>query len=199
MAAEVNLYVDQGANFGIEFIIGDDVGNPINITDFIVVSNVRVNYNTQKFIPLTVTKVSPLNGTITLSLTDAQTAKMEGGRYLYDAQYTTSLGTVRFLEGIMTVYPSVTLIVPDFSLDTVVLPTTDYILLPANPSRKKFELQNTSNFGTIWLNFGANSWNAGFTGISIPAGHTYSQELPSLLEVHLATDNPNSTCKYREL
>jgi hypothetical protein len=199
MAAEVNLYVDQGANFGIEFIIGDDVGNPINITDFIVVANIRTNYTTTKFIPLTVTKVSPLNGTVTLSLTDIQTAKMEGGRYLYDAQYTTSLGTVRFLEGILTVYPSASLIVPDFTVDTVVLPTTDYILLPANSSRKKFEIQNTSNFGTVWLNFGANSWAMGFVGTPLLAGHSFVTETPALTEIHLATDNPNSTIKYREL
>ena len=85
MAAYVELYIDQGANFR-------NVINSINASANIV---------------CTITDSS--NGEITMSLDSANTSSIKAGRYLFDLETVDGNGYVnRVLEGIITVTPQVT-------------------------------------------------------------------------------------------
>jgi len=53
---------------------------------------------------------SPADGEITISLSDAQTANLKPGRYVYDVELVANADSTveRLIEGIVTVYPEVT-------------------------------------------------------------------------------------------
>lgn len=111
MAAYVELYMDQGASFSNVININDDLTNAdIDISGYSVTSQMRRSYyssNASANITCTITDAP--NGEITLSLTPEQTANVKAGRYLFDVLIQTSgSGTLRLLEGIITVTPRVT-------------------------------------------------------------------------------------------
>lgn len=108
MAAEVNLYLDAGNTFTTEFVIGDDSGAPIDITNYTIQSQIRKSYIAPSSFAFNITKTDPINGVVQLSLTPNQTTALKNGRFLYDAQYVNGSQSVKFIKGILTVYPSVT-------------------------------------------------------------------------------------------
>lgn len=111
MAAYVELYMDQGANFRNVVNLTDDISNAsINLNSYLVRSQMRRSYysaNATANIVCTVTDSS--NGEITMSMTAANTANIKAGRYLFDLETEDGNGFVtRVLEGIITVTPQVT-------------------------------------------------------------------------------------------
>lgn len=107
MAADLNLYIDQGATFRSEITISDDSGVPVDITNYTITSQFRKSYGSTVSTAFSVTLLDPVNGVLELSLTSTQTANIKPGRYVYDAKYTLT-DTVVFVKGILTVYPGVT-------------------------------------------------------------------------------------------
>jgi hypothetical protein len=109
MASEYNLYIDQGVTFSNSITISDDYGNPVDLTGATLASQVRKSFISTTAWLFTITVTDPTNGVVVLSMTADQTGSMKPGRYVYDAQYTDSVGnTVRFLKGIVTIFPAAT-------------------------------------------------------------------------------------------
>jgi hypothetical protein len=111
MAAYVELYMDQGASFSNIININDDITNSdIDISGYSVTSQMRRSYyssNASANITCTITHAP--SGEITLSMTPQQTANIRAGRYLFDVMMQApDSGSLRLLEGIITVTPRVT-------------------------------------------------------------------------------------------
>ena len=111
MAAYVELYMDQGANFKNVINLTDDVTNSsVSLLNYNVRSQMRRSYysiNASADIVCTITDSS--NGEITMSLGSANTSNIKAGRYLFDLETVDGNGIVsRVIEGIITVTPQVT-------------------------------------------------------------------------------------------
>jgi hypothetical protein len=111
MAAYVELYMDQGANFENTLTITDDVTNAVaNITGYTITSQMRRSYySANASANITCTIVSAANGNVKMSMTAANTSNIKAGRYLFDVETTDQNNFVaRILEGIITVTPGIT-------------------------------------------------------------------------------------------
>lgn len=101
MATVSDIYIDQGADWQQTLIISDDDGpKDLDITD--VAGSIKKNYQALSSTDFTVTKsLVPSSGEIVISLTNAQTAALDPGRYVYDIIITdTTNGIVtRIIEG----------------------------------------------------------------------------------------------------
>lgn len=111
MAAYVELFMDQGADFRTIVNLTDDVTNTnLNLTGYQVRSQMRRSYysvNAAATINCSITDAS--TGEITMSLSSSNTANIKAGRYLFDLEATDFNGfTSRVLEGIITVTPEIT-------------------------------------------------------------------------------------------
>lgn len=111
MAAYVELYMDQGADFRTIINLADDMTNTnLNLAGYQVRSQMRRSYysvNATANITCVITGTS--NGEITMSMTSANTANIKAGRYLFDLETIDPTGyTTRAIEGIITVTPQVT-------------------------------------------------------------------------------------------
>lgn len=107
MATKANLIIDQGSSFSVTITIDNENDEPIDLTGYTGVSDIRKHYTSSTSTPFTVVVSS--SGTVTLSLTATQSAGLVAGRYVYDVELTSSGGAVtRVVEGIVTVTPQVT-------------------------------------------------------------------------------------------
>lgn len=111
MAAYVELFMDQGANFNNIITLTDDTSNTaINITGYTVRSQMRRSYysvNASANIVCTITDGSA--GQVTMTLGASNTSNLTPNRYLFDMETETPSGVVsRVLEGIITVTPGIT-------------------------------------------------------------------------------------------
>lgn len=109
MAAYSEIVIEQGASFTSNVTVEDTGGSAINLTSYIAESQMRKSYYTSSYYTITADVSEPGAGTITLSMTSANTANVTPGRYVYDLKITAPDQTVtRVVEGIVTVLPAVT-------------------------------------------------------------------------------------------
>lgn len=108
MAIKGNLVIDQGSDFSTTINVTDENGVAIDLTGYTGSAQMRKNYaslTSKTFI----VSISPLIGTVTLSMNAANTSAITAGRYVYDCELTNSANvTSRLVEGIVTVTPQVT-------------------------------------------------------------------------------------------
>lgn len=110
MAAYVELFVDQGANFNNVINLTDDVTNlNVNVQGYTVISQMRRSYySANASANITCSITNALNGEITMTMNANTTANIKAGRYLFDMRVTDRGGVVnRILEGIITVTPRI--------------------------------------------------------------------------------------------
>jgi hypothetical protein len=108
MAIKGNIIVDQGSSFQTSINVTDDDENPIDLTNYTAVAQMRKHYTSSNAVSFTTT-ISPALGVVTLALTANATNAIPAGRYVYDCELTDNNGTVtRLVEGIVTVTPGVT-------------------------------------------------------------------------------------------
>ena len=107
-AAYVNLYMEQGTTFSSVITLDDLNGSVYDLTGYTANSQIRKSFYSSNATATFTTSITPANGTITLSLTSAQTASITPGRYLYDTIITTGSTVTRVLEGVIDVSPRVT-------------------------------------------------------------------------------------------
>jgi len=107
-AAYVNLYMEQGTTFSSVITLDDLNGSVYDLTGYTANSQIRKSFYSSNATATFTATVAAANGTITLSLTSAQTANIAPGRYLYDTIITTGSTVTRVLEGIIDVSPRVT-------------------------------------------------------------------------------------------
>jgi len=110
MAAYVELFVDQGANFNNVINLTDEVTNlNVNVQGYTVISQMkRSYYSANASANITCSITNALNGEITMTMNANTTANIKAGRYLFDMRVTDRGGVVsRVLEGIITVTPRI--------------------------------------------------------------------------------------------
>lgn len=110
MAAKANIVIDQGADFATTITVTDAGGAVVNLQNYTARGQIRKHYTSSTAVDFTITFETPRSeGKLTLSLSNAVTANMESGRYVYDVELIDNSTTVsRLVEGIATVSPEVT-------------------------------------------------------------------------------------------
>lgn len=113
-AAIYNATVDQGATFELSVVYKDQSGTPINLTGFSAALQVRQNYyDTTALVTLTSPSsgivITPLTGTVKITMSATQTGALDEGNYVYDLELYSSGGNVtRLIQGQFTISPEVT-------------------------------------------------------------------------------------------
>ena len=108
MATKANIIIDQGTTFNSVIELTDDDDEPVDLTNYTGRSQMRKHYTSSNSYSFAVS-LGGNAGSITLSMTAAQTALITAGRYVYDVEVVDSSNTVsRIVEGIVTVTPEVT-------------------------------------------------------------------------------------------
>ena len=100
MATITNLYIDAGADYSIIVTANQGNGDPLDLTNYIVKSQIRKSYASSTAYDFTAAIYAATSGKIRLSLTSTQTSAIKPGRYLYDVRLTSSSGAKsRLVEG----------------------------------------------------------------------------------------------------
>lgn len=110
MADYVELTIEQGATFSTEVTVNDANGNPKDLTDFTVRSQIRKSYYSTTAVNFEISIDSPIDGLITMEMSSNTTSNINPGRYVYDVQIQDNITGIvtRIFEGIATVLPNVT-------------------------------------------------------------------------------------------
>ena len=110
MGAKANIIIDQGADFATSITVSDTDGNILDLTNYTGRGQIRKHYTSSTKVDFTIVfGAVRTDGVVNLSLTNVQTAAMEAGRYVYDAELIDVDSNVsRMLEGIATITPEVT-------------------------------------------------------------------------------------------
>jgi hypothetical protein len=109
MAAIANLTIQQGATFNSDVTVTTDAGAIYDLTGHNSFGQLSKGFSSSQDRTTFTTSNNIAAGVITISLTAAQTAALEEGRYVYDVTIVKiSDSTVtRVVEGIATVFPRV--------------------------------------------------------------------------------------------
>ena len=109
MAAIANLSIQQGASFSSDVTVTTDAGEVFDLTGHSSFGQLSKGFSSTQDRTTFTTSINTTTGVITITLTPAQTAALEEGRYVYDVVIVkTSDSTVtRVVEGIITVFPRV--------------------------------------------------------------------------------------------
>ena len=110
MATITNLYIDAGSDYNIIVTANQGNGDPLDLTNYTVKSQIRKSYASSTAYDFTASLYAATSGKIKLSLSATQTSAIKPGRYLYDVEITHgSTGEKRrVLEGIIIVTPEIT-------------------------------------------------------------------------------------------
>ena len=110
MARVLNLSIDQGTTFSANITAKDSTGSIRDLTNYTARAQIRKSYNSANSTSFSANIDVPASGNVTLSLTDAVTANLKYGRYVYDVELVkaNTLVVERLVEGIVSVYPEVT-------------------------------------------------------------------------------------------
>jgi hypothetical protein len=110
MATVFNMAIDQGSDFVTNVQLGDDSGFARDITGYAVRGQLRRSFYSSTNVQFSCNISDAAVGEITIALSNAVTANLKYGRYVYDVELrdTYSGNVERILEGIATVYPEVT-------------------------------------------------------------------------------------------
>ena len=104
----VNIALDQGCTFEKVITAQNSASQNVTISTGTCAAKMRQSYYSSNNITTLTTTVAGSNCTI--SLTATQSAALSPGNYVYDVEYTQSVGTIveRVAEGIITVYGEAT-------------------------------------------------------------------------------------------
>lgn len=111
MANFAELTIDAGTDYNEIITIQDDgSGNLINLTGYVISSQLRRSYySINATANFTCTVADASNGNVSITLSNAITANIKPGRYVYDVKAVTPANNVvRLIEGTATVTPRVT-------------------------------------------------------------------------------------------
>lgn len=109
MAVKYNLALNRGETFAAEFQYKDSSGSPVNLSDYTIESQLRVNYtDVSSSADFTCTKTDAPNGRFILTLTPSASLSLANSCYLYDVRLTSGSFVTYLLEGKVNVSPSVT-------------------------------------------------------------------------------------------
>ena len=106
MTNRLNLYVDQGVDFGFTLEITDDLNQPLNTSTSEFYSEVRKVYSSEISFEIIVS--SGTDGELSISVPRFATANTDPGKYQYDIIMKTNQNyTFKILEGLLFVLPTI--------------------------------------------------------------------------------------------
>jgi len=109
LADFVEIQIETGATFTTQVTVNDANGNPKDLSDYTVRSQLRKSYYSTTAVNFQILIEDPLSGEIEMVLPASETSNIRAGRYVYDVEIEDSSNTVtRIFEGIATVLPNVT-------------------------------------------------------------------------------------------
>ena len=109
MAKNLDLYLDQGADFVAVLPAVTAANVVVDLTTYTVAAQIRRSYAIERAINLTATVSNAANGIITLSLPKATTEVLTPTRYVYDVLITNASNvSTRVFEGLLFVNASAT-------------------------------------------------------------------------------------------
>jgi len=105
-----NIVINQGADFSQIFNLADSSNDKIDLTDFTLSAQMRKHAGSSVSVNLNPTVAQPsTNGSVRITLTDAQTSTLKPGRYVYDILIADNFGVkTRVVEGSAIVREGVT-------------------------------------------------------------------------------------------
>lgn len=99
LAANIDLYVDQGDTYYKEFTIKDNAGTAIDLTGKSLGIDIRRYANTNKTYPMSVNVVNAPSGIISLALTPAQSNSYIHDRYVYQVRISDGTDVIKIMTG----------------------------------------------------------------------------------------------------
>jgi hypothetical protein len=107
MASRANIYVDQSTDFRISVGISGTDGSALPIDTYDFFASMKKMYSTSTVANFNVEKDVP-NSSITLVLTDLDTASLVPGKYQYDVLMRKQSGEIsKVVEGLAIVVPTI--------------------------------------------------------------------------------------------
>lgn len=109
-AININLTLEQGTDYEVDFNIRNDDGTALNLTGYGSSCYMRKHYTSSTVYPLTVTFGNRLAGEITVSMASSTTSQIKEGRYVYDVTLLSPNNIrTRVIQGNVLVSPGVTI------------------------------------------------------------------------------------------
>lgn len=106
------LFLEQGASFNSTITLDDVYGANYDLDNFSGSCQIRKSYYSRTVVATMDTTINPVSSTVSMRLDAPTTANIAPGRYLYDVLIYSNTdaanNTIRVLEGIINVTPSVT-------------------------------------------------------------------------------------------
>ena len=104
-AIVINLVIEQGTDFEAEFNISDELGNPLNLTNYTVISTLKKSFYSKTSVAFNTLIYDAQNGIIKISMPHTTSSTLKGGRYVYDVVIVANNNGLkrRVLEGVVTV------------------------------------------------------------------------------------------------
>jgi hypothetical protein len=104
------LFIEQGSDYATTITLDSVDGTPFNLAEYVAKSQIRKSYySTSPTAEFVIGFPDAANGTISVTLSSANTANIAPGRYVYDMIIKNNQNiTTRVLEGIVNVLPQVT-------------------------------------------------------------------------------------------
>lgn len=94
--------------------VTDMLGRPLDLTDYTVLMRMKKSYTSKQYIQFHTQITDAIKGEVVIWLDELETAQIQPIRYVYDCIVNGKLSTtdpiiIRFIEGIVTVTPSVSI------------------------------------------------------------------------------------------
>jgi len=107
MAIIQNITIDQDCDYTETLTVKDSTGTVVDLSNETITSTMRKTYSSATKYSFNTAKVSATDGTCTINLTDAVTAELEEGRYVYDVVVSSGNTFYRLADGNILVRPGI--------------------------------------------------------------------------------------------
>lgn len=106
MSSRANIVIDQGSTFNTSIVLNDPQGQPIDLSGYSILAQIRKSYTSSNNYSFTTSANS--SGVIQMNLPATVSRSMPAGRYVYDILAIDSANNAtRVLEGQVTINPAV--------------------------------------------------------------------------------------------
>jgi len=107
-AVPLNLALEQGADFNVNFTVRNKDLTPLNLLGYTASSEMRKHYTATTRYTFDITFIDRIRGKISISMSDAVTGTIPEGRYVYDVFIESANGTkTKVVAGMVIVHPGV--------------------------------------------------------------------------------------------
>ena len=187
MAITQNLTINQGSTFQRYLQYVDNAGNLVDLTGYFLRGTLRESYQALNAFSLSIDYANVTTGNISISLTSNETSVLDTTRYVYDIEaYSSSLGTIRLFEGIVTVNAGVS------QLSRTTYLVNKETLITGNVIPKQNEVFSLGTPEMRWKDLYLSGNTISLGGISISAADG-TLTLPSNVSIGAVSLDPTAT------